>query len=140
MITPILKNLYQNPRGMIALSTVLLVGAIVLVAGLGMTTRSIMTSQTVFDTQQSRAALAAATACMERALASLFLDSGYAGNEVLTIGDDSCTILPVESPTGTTRIIKTQATASGFTRKILVNVSSTTPPMTVSSWQDTADF
>ncbi len=124
----------QQP-GIIALITVLITGAIVLVIGLGMAGRSMLGSNTSLDEELSHQALVAATSCMEQALLALANNASYAGNEQKTIGANTCTIATITS-SGDARTVKTSSTVSGHTKRIQVTVSNVNPPLEVSSWQE----
>lgn len=129
----------KHEQGIIALITVLIAGAIVLLIGLGMTVRSIIESDTSLDEELSHRAFVAATSCMESALLSLADGASYGGNETLTVGTDTCTIAAIIA-SGDTRTIHTSSIVSGYTRRLSVTVSNVNPPLQVSSWQEVSDF
>ncbi|MBP9821741.1 MAG: hypothetical protein KBC98_02575 [Candidatus Pacebacteria bacterium] len=124
----------QQP-GIIALITVLITGAIVLIIGLGMAERSMLELNTSLDEELSHQALTAATSCMERALLSLAGNASYAGNETLSVGTNTCSIATITT-SGITRTVKTSSTVQGYTRRLQVTVSNVNPPLQVSSWQE----
>ncbi len=122
-------------KGIIALITVLIAGAVVLVIGIGMTLRSILESDTTLDVELSHQALVTAGSCMEQSLLSLADDPTYTGNETLTIGTLTCTIDTILT-SGITRTIHTSSTVNGHTRRLQVIVSDVNPPLQISSWQE----
>ncbi len=125
-----------HQSGMIALVTVLVVGAIVLVVGVGIATRSMIEGNMSADTEQSNEALSLATSCMETALFTLSNNAAYAGNETVSIGSQSCIIQPVANLGGNLRTVKTSATVNGHTRRLQVDVSNVNPPLHISAWQE----
>lgn len=129
----------KRQPGIIALTTVLIIGAVVLVASLGIAFRSVSETKITVTHENSYRAFSLATACMEKALLSLADNASYGGNETINIDGDSCIINTLET-LGTSRIIKTHATYLGYIRRIQVTVSQTTPPLQVSSWQEVSSF
>lgn len=128
-----------NHSGIIAISAVLIVGSIVLVAAVGITTRTIIDGQMSMSEEHSKQALAAATSCMELALSKISDNSAYAGNETITVGTNSCTIAAVVS-NGTARTIKTSSTIGGHTRRLSVYIANvTSSPLQVSTWQEVSN-
>ncbi len=122
--------------GIIALSTVLVIGAIVLVMGIGISLRSVINGNMENDTYRSTTALSLANTCMEYALLSLANNAAYAGNETLTRDGQSCIIQSVVNTGGVTRTVTTSATVNGYTRRIQVLVANVAPPLQISSWQE----
>lgn len=79
-----------------------------------------------------------ATACMEHALGRIGSDAGYAGNETLAIGDQTCTIRPVTVDSGTW-ILETFAQANDQYARYRVILTSRVP-IIVRSWAEIAGF
>ena len=125
----------KDKPGIIALTAVLIIGAIVLVVAVGIATRAVIDANIGIDEELSHNALVSATSCMENALAKLSDNSAYAGNETITVGNYTCTIAAVTG-SGNTRTIKTSATVNGHTRRIQVTVSNINPPLQVGTWQE----
>lgn len=122
-------------QGIIALITVLIAGAIMLVVGIGMSTRSIVGSKESLYQELSHQALAMATSCMEQALLSLADNSLYTGNQTVVIGPNKCAIALITG-SGNTRTVQTSSTVGGHIRRLSVTVSNVNPPLQVSSWQE----
>lgn len=130
-----------HEKGIIALITTLVVGAVVLVVAISISTRSIGEINMSLDEEQSNQALVLATSCMEVALSKLSNNTTYTGNETITIGTKSCIINTIESPTSSTRVIKTSGTFGGYTRRLSVAVANVTIfPIQVTSWQEVSSF
>jgi hypothetical protein len=125
----------NHHKGIIALITVLIAGAIVLVVGVGMALRTLLESGSTLDAELSHQALVTAGSCMEQTLLSLADDSSYTGNETITIGEHTCTISAI-AINGITRTIQTSSTVGAHTRRLQVIVSDVNPPLKVNSWQE----
>lgn len=130
------------------LTMVLIVSTTVLAVVTGMMLRSIGEVNQSSDSEKSLKAWAAANACGEYALLQLSSTTdttgwGYAGEELLTVGDvteaKTCYINEV-TVSGTAKLIQASSTVSSFTRKVEITVATNTPTTTVSSWNIVADF
>lgn len=131
----------KNQEGFIALTSILIVGAIVLTISIGLSLRSIGETNMSLGEQLSNRASGLAHACAEDALLKLKNDLNYSGNETVIIDrSDSCDILAIEGSGNTDRTIKTQAMFSGFTRKVKVVISQVNPTTQITSWEEVSDF
>ena len=126
-------------KGIIALTTVLITGAVVLFIGLGMTLRSMIESDISLDQELSQKALVMATSCMEQALLLLANNSSYNGNETITIGTQTCSIGTITGE-GEERSVQSSSNVYGYTSRLIVTVSDVTPPLQISSWQEVDNF
>jgi len=135
---------HKNSAGFIALISVLIVGAIVLVISIGLSLRSVGETNVSLGEQESGRALALANLCAEQALMKLESVLNYAGGESVTVGSDTCDILTIGGSGNQDRTVKIQATsttANGtYVRKVKVEVSQISPVMQISSWEGVADF
>jgi len=131
---------HKKDGGYIALITVLILSAVVLVISIGVSLRSIEETQMAFGQQESFRALSLANLCAEKALFKLESSLNYSGNESLTIDDESCDILSIGGTGNFSRVVKAQSTVSKYTKKVQVEVSQISPVMQISSWEEVADF
>lgn len=130
----------KNKHGFIALTSILIIGSLVLLISIGLSARSISETKIALSQQLSNRALALADACAEYALNELKADLNYPGNESIIIdGSDSCDILPIET-SGSDKIVKTRSIISGYAKKIRITVSQTSPEILISSWIEVPDF
>ncbi len=97
----------------------------------------IRASQSAVVYENKALASAAATACMEQAIDRLALSSGYAGNETLTVGTQTCTVRPVIA--GGTWTIETSAQV-GNQRTRYRTILSSRAPVVITSWVEVASF
>ena len=135
-----------NPKkGFVVLATVLLVSAVGLLVGSGVLLRSLSTSNTSLYQEKSLAALNTVSACAEYAAKNLSTTTGgllgwsYTGGESLPVNGNSCYIYTVTN-NGSAKVIKASSTVSGFTRKIQVEIATTTPQMFINFWKVVPDF
>lgn len=138
----LLTTYYKLPtdRGFIALISVLVVGALVLVVSVGVASRSLSESQSSFAEQQSGRAFSLATLCAETALLKLQNVLDYSGSESILTGGNSCSILLIGGSGNINRTLKALSTVSGYTRKVQVEISEISPVMKIDLWEVVADF
>lgn len=123
-------------RGFIALITVLIILGVVLLVGLGISQLSISEAQMSLQKSQSSQAFYLANLCAEDALMKLKNDSNYLGNETITIGEESCQILPIEGQW----TVKVSANFQSQIKKMKIVISQVNPAMVIDSWQEVPDF
>lgn len=129
----------KNERGYIALISILIIGVLVLMISVGVSLRSIGETNMSLGEEKAHRALALADLCAEKGLMKIVSVLNYAGNESMIVNGESCDILPVEG-SGNSKTLKTKSTISGHTRKLKVSISQISPVMTVSGWEEVADF
>ena len=88
--------------------------------------------------EASTQALENAQTCAERGLMALFLDSGYMGNESVTLADGTCEILKVGGFGNENRTLCTEGIFGAHTRRMEIVVQSILPSIEVYSWQEVA--
>ena len=126
----------KTNNGFIALVTVLIIFAIVLLVGLSISLLSINEAQMGLRKSLSSQAYYLANLCAEDALMKLKEDINYSGNETIGIGGGSCQILPIEG----NWTIKTISNFQNQVKKIKIIVSQANPQMLISSWQEVSEF
>lgn len=127
-------------NGYIALVTILIISAVVLLIAVSANLLSISESDMGLEKNQASETYYLATACAEQALIGLKDSLDYPGNENLTIGDGSCYIYPPEGIGNENRVVKTSGTIYGLTRKIRIAISQVNPDMIIASWQEVSVF
>ena len=118
-------------RGFIAITTILIILGVGLVVGLGISFLAAEDLAMSSETIQSGLAEYLANICAEEALMKLKENSGYSGNETLTIEDGICQILPISG----NWTIETVGNFQNRIKKIRIVVSQISPEMQISSWQ-----
>lgn len=115
-----IRHHHAEKKGMIGITTVIVIGAFILIVGLSMAyqgqTEIILTG---YD-DRAAVALSLASTCVDEALNRLQTDASYAGGTV-PIDADSCT--SVVSGSGTTRTIVATASSDVNTKTISVSAS-----------------
>lgn len=131
----------KQEQGFIALVSILIVGALVLVVSIGVSLRAIGETQMSLGQEFGNRARVLADACAEYALMQLKNNLQYSGNETILLDEtDSCDILPVEGSGNENRTVKTQATSTGFMRKIHIEIARVNPTTQITLWEEVADF
>ncbi len=125
-------------RGYIALVSVMLLVAVAGAIMVSIIASGISASNTDFSIQQSGSARSMASSCAEEGLQKI-LESGTtsaSGNLILASG--TCSYLIFVNSGHTT--INATGTLGTVVSKIKVVVASTTPSVTLSSWEEVPDF
>ena len=130
----------QNNNGYIALVSVLIISAVVLLVAINASLFGISESDVATREYQSSRAFYLAMLCAEDGLMKLKEDINYSGNETLDIEGGECAILPVEGSGNFNRTVKTTGTFSDQIRKIKIEINRVNPIMNIRSWEEVSDF
>lgn len=131
---------FREEKGFIALISILIISAVMLAVGVGLSLRSIGETNMVLSEELSNRTLALSDACAEHALLELKNDLNYFGNESIIINGESCDILTIDGSGNLNRTVKTQSAVSNYVKKIKVEVSQVSPAMEIASWEEVGDF
>jgi hypothetical protein len=131
----------NNQKGFIALTSVVIISAVIVLLMLGIFRSSIGEMWRGGLKERGEKAFSLANLCMEIALNELRNDpDGYGGVETFVFGESECKILAVEREDGI--VMKTESIAEitgripTYTRKIQVNVFTTGSFIAIESWQE----
>jgi len=127
-------------KGFIALTSVLVLGAILLSITISTASRSISATSGGVSLHSKNRAEALSDACVEYALIELQRTLGYVGDESIAIGDESCDILTITGTGNTDRTIEAMSTVNGHTHRVQAVVSVVSPEVTITSWREVASF
>jgi hypothetical protein len=130
----------QSKRGYIALISVILMSALGLGIMLSVIAAGVNAGKTDFSLQQSGGARSLASSCAEEALQKILETSTTTSNGNLTIGSGTCTYLITSTSSGQNITIASTGVLGTVTSKIKVVIATTTPGITLSSWEEVADF
>jgi len=130
----------ENQKGFIALITVLIISAILLMISISSNLFGISESDMGLQKSQASQAFYLANLCSEDALMKLKNDINYLGNENLIFDNGSCSILPIESGSGESRTVKTIGSIQNQIRKIRIEMGRINPSLQISLWQEVSDF
>ncbi|TSC75291.1 MAG: hypothetical protein G01um101430_498 [Parcubacteria group bacterium Gr01-1014_30] len=125
----------QN-RGFIALITILMVSAVALLIGSGLSFLSIGEAKMSLQKNKSSQAHYLVTACVEEALMRLKNNINYPGNEIISLAEGSCQVLPIVG----NWTLRVSADYANQVKKVRVIINQVNPSMEISSWQEVADF
>ena len=104
----------KKQKGFIAITSVLITGALILVLGVSMFYAS-LTSQSISSSYDSgEYAFILANVCARQAISKLKQDINYSGDESVDINEMSCAINPIENINDHTKRISTLAKAGGW--------------------------
>lgn len=125
--------------GYIALITVLVIGVVAVAITISLLLLGLGSSKTSIALEQSNQAKALANACAEEALQQIHGSIPFEGTGSLTLGQGGCSYT-VTKLLGQNRT----ATASGIVgtiiRKVSITLDKITPNISITSWQEVADF
>ena len=129
----------ESKQGYIALTTVLILGAI----GMLLVTSSLLIgtiqSQTVVSVINSFRSESYANGCAEEALKEIRLSTPYSGTDTLSFSNGSCNYSVINTG-GQDRRIEASGVSSGSTKRVLITIDSINPDINISSWQEVANF
>ena len=124
----------KNKNGYIALITVIIISAVVLILALGLAFSSLSQKQIIISHNKSLKNYYLANACANYAILQLQKNVGYGGNETVNLDDYVC---QVESVFGTGNTNRTIITSSqqGDQRKVLrIEIDQIKPMTIIKSW------
>lgn len=128
--------LKANHKGFVALIIVLIIFAVALSVGLGVSFLSISEAGMSLEKIYSLKAYYLANLCAEEALMKLKENVNYSGNETISAEGGSCQILPIEG----NWIIKVIGNFQNQIKKVKIVVSQVNPEMEIQSWQEVSEF
>jgi len=127
---------FEKQKGFIAITTVLIISALVLIVGIGISLESIGEMKMGLQRSLSSQAYYLANLCAEQTLMKLKENSSYLGDETINMENGNCTIEPIEG----NWTIKVSAFSSGQVKKMKLIVSQINPEIIVDSWEEVAEF
>ena len=137
----ILKNKCYNKddSGYITLISVLVIGAVGVAITLSLILLGNGSSRTSFALQQSTQAKGLANTCAEEALQQIRDSTPFSGSGNLTLGQGTCSYT-VTKQLGQNRTIIAFGTVGTIIRKVNIIINKINPTITLTSWQEVADF
>ena len=126
-------------EGYLALISVILIAAIGTAIMISVIASGISAIKTDFSLQQSGSARSLASSCAEEALQKILETGTTSSSGNLAVASGTCTYL-ITSTNGQNITINATGMLSTVTSKIKVVIATTTPAVTLSSWQEVADF
>lgn len=131
---------HYDKKGFIALTAVLIMGALFLSISIGITSRSILGVDESIGLLQSQQAQKISEACVEFVLIELLRTLQYTGGQTLAIGAGSCDILSIVGSGNDNRQIQIVTTVGEYVHRVEVEVSVSNPDLELVSWNTVIDF
>jgi hypothetical protein len=126
-------------RGYIALFSVIIIGAIGVAIMFSIMLLGISTSKTDFALQQAGSAKILASSCAEEALQKISETGTTSSSGVISIASGTCSYV-IFKQNGQNLTINATGITGTLTSKVKVIISTTTPTILLSSWQEVGDF
>ena len=130
---------HEMNKGYIALISVILISAIGVAIMLSVIASGITAAKTDFSIQQGGGVRSITSSCAEEALQKIAETGTTSSNSSLAIASGTCTYL-ITSTNGQNITISATGNIGTITSKIKVIIATTTPAITLSSWEEVADF
>lgn len=137
-----IKKNFKINNGYIALMSVLIFGAVSLAIIISVVLLGLSSARTSFSYDQSIQAEVLATACVEEGMQYIADTLLFNGSSTLALGFGTCNYNTTSTTTqnGENIIIKSTGLSGSAMRKIKVIISTTTPSIIMSSWQEVDNF
>ena len=135
----------MNPRlrsrpGYIFLISILMIGVVAMAAMTSLLLISIGIARSGLALQQSVQASALAHTCAERALLSLWKDSGYSGNEALVFAEGECDVLRTNGTGNENRSVCIEGRTGETVRRFEILIGRVLPSIQITSWREVDNF
>ena len=126
-------------RGFVALMSVIIIGATLLVVVIGASLTGFYSRYNVLDFELKERSASAAEACANQALLELANDATYAGGTTLSLNSlDTCRVGPVALVDPGQKSIRIQATSSDAVTDLFVVVN--TSDLSIASWREVPNY
>ena len=129
----------NNQKGYIALISVIIISALVLLIASSANLLSVSESDMGLQENQSWEAFYLATACAEEALQQIRDFAPFSGSGSLSLGQGTCTYTVIKL-VGENRTIIASGTVGDAIRKIKITIDKINPDINIVSWQQVIDF
>lgn len=130
---------YDNYKGFIALTSILIVGAVGAAITVSLLLLGLGSSRTSFALEQSNQAKALADACAEEALQQIRDSTPFTGSGNLSLGQGTCAYTVINLG-GHNRSITASGTVGTIVRKVKITIDKINPTINITYWQEVADF
>jgi len=127
-------------KGYIALISILIISALVLILAVSMGLSGISESGMSLQSSLASESFYVAAACAEETLNRLKIDLNYSGNESITINGSSCFVELIEGSGNQDRVVKVLSNIVNQVTKLRIDIAQINPVMQINSWTQVADF
>jgi len=128
---------WQKQNGYVALITLIIIGAIVLLATLSLTFISLEQRTGMISRNRTLNNYYLANACANQALVKLQKDPTYGGNETINLDSQSCQIEAISGSGNTGRTIIASSLVVNQQKKIKVDIAQLRPVTIINFWGET---
>lgn len=129
----------KHKKGFITLLSVLIIGAVGVSIAVSLLLMGIDASKSTIIRTRSEQAKGLANACAESGLQHIRNTTSYTGTTLLTIEPGTCSYT-ITNTGGQSRKIESTGTVETTVRKVRVLINQINPSISVSSWEELADF
>ena len=129
----------NNKKGYITLITVLVTGAVGVAIAVSLLLLGLGSSRTSFALEQHNQSKALANACAEEALQQIRDATSFTGTGNLSFGQGTCAYT-VTNDGGENRTVTASGAVGSVVRKVKIIINAINPEISLTSWQDVADF
>jgi hypothetical protein len=133
-------GILKSESGFILLLSVLILGALGAAVTVSLLQLGLSASRTANTIELSQAARDLANTCAEEAIERLTRDNTYAAGATITLGNGTCTINTISGSGDVNREVQVTGEVQNVDRKVEVYIDNLAAPVTISSWQEVADF
>ncbi len=127
----------MNQSGYIALVSSIIISILLLAVTFTVSSNNFSGRFNVLNAEFKERSLALAEACVDTALLKLAQNPFYSGNENISVGNDQCSVLPIETPSGQ-KIIKTKAIFQSSVTNLKITAQAS--DLSVISWEEVPKF
>ena len=125
----------DKQKGYIALTSMLIISAVVLFLVLSITFISISQKITIIGHNEARTSYYLAEACAHYAIIQLQENIDYSGQEEVEVGNNSCYIENIAGNGNSDRLIFTKSQVNNYISRIKVEIAEIRPKTVIKSWQ-----
>jgi len=126
-------------RGFVALMSVIIIGATLLVVVIGASLTGFYSRYNVLDFELKERSASTADACADKALLELANDATYAGGTLLSLNSlDRCRVGPVNPVGSGQKSFSIQATSSDAVTNLSILVN--TSDLSIASWREIQNY
>ena len=129
------KNYCNKTEGFVALISVVLISAILMLVATSLSFSGFYGRYNVLDSELKAQSKTLAQSCVDTALLKLAHDYTYNPlHEIISIGENSCTIESLMA-SGTQKILRTNSNYKNYTTNLIVTIQSAN--LSIVSWEET---
>jgi hypothetical protein len=127
----------MNQKGYIAIISAVVISFLIMGVALTLSFTGFFNRSNISNSEFKKMSNSLAEACASTALFKIAENKDYLGNESVTVDNNTCSIMTIES-LGEQKIIKTTATVQNSTTNLKVTIDKTT--LQIASWEEVPTF